>query len=139
MKRWWVLFSFEFWITLMKHYWIHSRSMISIVIVQKMIVTKTSSVDARPRMSIISTIFDVTNMIKFVNSEKALNFCKIYTIDLTGTTLMSKKCWPICYCRFREFKTLFGYRSRAKHWFKNLTILVRYISPVIEFLLGGQT
>ena len=40
------------------------------------------------------------------------------------TTSISEKCLHSWYCRFREFKTLFGYRSCAKHWFKNLNILV---------------
>ena len=40
------------------------------------------------------------------------------------TTSISEKCLHSWYCRFREFKTLFEYRSCAKHWFKNLTILV---------------
>ena len=39
------------------------------------------------------------------------------------TTSISIKCLHSCYCRFREFMTLLGYRTRAKHWFKNLTIL----------------
>ena len=42
------------------------------------------------------------------------------------TTSISEKCLYSWYCRFREFKTLFGHRSRAKHWFKNLTILDLY-------------
>ena len=40
------------------------------------------------------------------------------------TTSVLEKCLYSCYCRFREFKTLFQNRSRAKHWFKNLPILV---------------
>ena len=51
------------------------------------------------------------------------------------TTSILEKCLYSCYCRFREFKTLFQHRSRAKHWFENLNILIshRYIFTTLSW------